>query len=108
MSKRWRSSISISWRSSGIRIALGVRSSNVLRPVIGQGMKLVMSGVAIGLLGAFWLTRVLVRMLFGVSPHDAVTFIAVTLLLGGVALVACYVPARRATKVDPLIALRYE
>ena len=95
-------------REMGIRIALGAQTSGVLRLVIGQGLRLAFTGIGLGVITAVALTRVLESVLYGVAPTDVVTFIGVVLLLIAVALVASYVPARRATKVDPLVALRYE
>jgi len=92
----------------GIRMALGAERGDILKLVVGQGSKLTFMGVAMGILGALGLTRFVSSLLFGVKPTDPLTFLAVTLMLIAVALLASYIPARRATKVDPLVALRYE
>jgi putative ABC transport system permease protein len=100
----------------GVRMALGAQSRDVLKLALKQGMLLALAGVALGLIASFWLTRLMTtklfelspKMLFEISPTDPPTFVAITFLLMGVALLACYIPARRATKVDPLVALRHE
>jgi putative ABC transport system permease protein len=95
-------------REIGIRMALGAQRRNVLSLVIGQGMKLVLAGAAIGVAGALALTRVIRSLLYGITPTDPLTFAAVALLLVAAALLACWLPARRAAHVEPMEALRYE
>jgi ABC-type antimicrobial peptide transport system permease subunit len=92
----------------GVRMALGAQASNLRNMIIGQGMILALLGVAVGLAGAFWLTRFLAGFLFGVKAWDPMAFLLTPLLLCAVALLAVWIPARRATRVDPMTALRLE
>jgi putative ABC transport system permease protein len=92
----------------GLRMALGAQTADVLYLVVRQGMMLVLIGIGVGLAGALGLNRVIASLLFGVNAADPTTFVAISLLLGFVALLACYIPARRATLVDPVQALRAE
>jgi predicted permease len=92
----------------GVRMAIGARPAEILRMILGQGMALALIGVVLGLFGALWLTRLLQQLLFEVAPTDPLTYVGVAVVLGLAALVACYVPARRAARVDPIIALRTE
>jgi ABC-type antimicrobial peptide transport system permease subunit len=101
-------SVSRRTREIGLRVALGAGSGDVLRMILGQGLRTILIGVAIGIAGSLALTRTVESLLFGVTPTDPLTFAAVTLLLVGAALLACFVPARRAMRVDPTVALRYE
>jgi predicted permease len=95
-------------RDIGVRMALGARRSQVLAAVMRQGLELVVAGLVAGALGALWQTRLMRRMLYGVKPTDAATFAAVAVMLLVVGAIACYVPARRATRIDPMHALRHE
>jgi putative ABC transport system permease protein len=103
-------SYSVAQRSHefGIRMALGAAKGDILSLIVAQGFKQALAGIVVGMAGAFALRRVLGSLLFGITPADPTTFSAVALLLVAVALLACYIPARRATKVDPMVALRYE
>jgi ABC-type antimicrobial peptide transport system permease subunit len=101
-------SVSRRTREIGVRVALGAATGDILRMVLGQGLRTVLIGAAIGLAGALVLTRAVASLLFGVTATDPISFGSVTLLLMVAALLACYIPARRAAKVDPLVALRAE
>jgi putative ABC transport system permease protein len=92
----------------GIRMALGAQRQDVLRQVLTEGARLAALGLALGLAGSLAATRLIATMLFGVKPNDPLTFAAVAVILGSVTLAACYIPSRRATRVDPMVALRYE
>jgi predicted permease len=101
-------SVSRRTREIGVRVALGAVTGDVLKMILGQGLRTIVIGVAIGFAGALVLTRAVESLLFGVTATDPLTFGSVTVLLVGTALLACYIPARRATKIDPMVALRYE
>jgi putative ABC transport system permease protein len=101
-------SVSQRTREIGVRMALGAQRKDIIRLVVGQGAVLILPGIAIGLLGALALTQYIKSLLFNVGPADVFTYSTVSLLLAMVALVACYLPARRATKVEPMIALRHD
>jgi putative ABC transport system permease protein len=101
-------SVSQRTREIGIRIALGAQGWNVLRLIMEQGAKLALAGVVVGVVGAIALTRVMASLLFGVSATDLGTFFVVPLIVLVLILVGCYIPARRATKLDPVVALREE
>jgi putative ABC transport system permease protein len=92
----------------GIRMAVGARDSEIFRMIIREGLKLSLTGLTVGLMGALWLGRAISSLLFGVTATDALTFVTVSLLLTAVATLACYFPARRAMKVEPMVALRQE
>jgi putative ABC transport system permease protein len=95
-------------REIGIRLALGARRSDAFRLVLGQGLKLALIGICIGLASSFGLTRLMASQLYGLSATDPLTFAGVAIALAIVALLACYIPARRAARVDPMVALRHE
>jgi putative ABC transport system permease protein len=101
-------SVSRRTREIGVRVALGASSREVVGMILGQGLRMVLIGILIGLAASLALTRVIQSLLFGVTVTDPLTFAAVVLLLISAALLACYIPARRATKVDPMVVLRYE
>jgi putative ABC transport system permease protein len=92
----------------GIRMALGAQARDIFKLVITQGLALTLVGIVIGLAGAYAMTRAMAQILYGISTTDPITFVGISLLLGCVSMLACYVPTRRAISVDPMIALRYE
>src|SRR4029077_18068749 len=102
--------LSVSQRTHeiGVRMAIGARPGEIIRMILGQGMGLALAGVAIGLLGAFAFTHAVKSLLFGVTPTDPLTFLCVAAVLAAAAFAACYVPARRASRIDPNVALRVE
>ena len=92
----------------GVRMALGAQRHDVMRLVFGEGVKMALAGLTAGVAAGLGLTRLIANLLFGVAPEDPLTFASVAMVLAAVALLACYVPARRAVRVDPLVSLRYE
>jgi ABC-type antimicrobial peptide transport system permease subunit len=95
-------------REIGLRVALGAERGSVLRLVVGGGVRLAVLGLAIGIGAALLLTRLMTGLLYGVQPTDPLTFVGVSAVLGASSILACYIPARKATKIDPMVALRYE
>jgi putative ABC transport system permease protein len=92
----------------GIRLTFGARPGDLHRLVIGEGVRLALTGVAVGALGSFLVTRAMTSLLYEVKPFEPALFLALAIVLTGVVVLACYLPARRATRVDPMVALRYE
>jgi ABC-type antimicrobial peptide transport system permease subunit len=92
----------------GVRMALGAQRGDIIKLVLRDGLALTLIGCAVGLAAAVGVTRFLTFLLYGISPLDPITFVAIPVLLAGVALLACWIPARRASRVDPMVALRYE
>jgi putative ABC transport system permease protein len=101
-------SVTMRKQEMGIRVALGARPADILRLVVGQGMRMTLIGVALGVVVSLMLTRLLSSLLFGVHATDPLVFSTAALALAATAFVACYIPARRATRVDPIVVLRYE
>jgi putative ABC transport system permease protein len=99
-------SIATRVREIGLRMAVGAQAADIFRMVIGQGLRLSLTGLGLGLLAAWWLSRVVSNLLFGVTASDPLTFIAISIVMTAAATAACYFPARRAMKVDPIVALR--